>query len=146
MKRFILILALLCLPAYAEQVCSVHDGDTLRLCSGERIRLWGIDAPELKQPMGEASRDYLRALVKDREVDLACKGKSYNRRVCCVKVRVDGRSLDLQRELVGHGLAFDDKRYSGGAYMEAEAFARKMNRGTWRLPGGGVRPWVWRKR
>lgn len=28
-------------------IASVHDGDTLRLCSGERVRLIAIDAPEL---------------------------------------------------------------------------------------------------
>lgn len=35
-------------PAYSESVtdCSVTDGDTIR-CGGERIRLLGIDAPEL---------------------------------------------------------------------------------------------------
>jgi hypothetical protein len=35
-------------PAYGESIsgCSVTDGDTIR-CDGERIRLLGIDAPEL---------------------------------------------------------------------------------------------------
>lgn len=35
-------------PAYGESIagCSVTDGDTIR-CGGERIRLLGIDAPEL---------------------------------------------------------------------------------------------------
>lgn len=28
-------------------IASVHDGDTVRLCSGERLRLAAIDAPEL---------------------------------------------------------------------------------------------------
>lgn len=28
-------------------VCDVHDGDSVRLCSGERVRLVGVDAPEL---------------------------------------------------------------------------------------------------
>ena len=28
-------------------IASVHDGDTLRLCGGERVRLQGIDAPEV---------------------------------------------------------------------------------------------------
>ena len=35
-----LILAAIC-------IASVHDGDTIRLCSGERVRVEGIDAPEL---------------------------------------------------------------------------------------------------
>ena len=28
-------------------ICSVHDGDSIRLCSGERVRLANIDAPEM---------------------------------------------------------------------------------------------------
>ena len=45
---------------------SIYDGDTLRLIDSERelkIRLCGIDAPELKQPLGIESRDYLRSLI-----------------------------------------------------------------------------------
>ena len=42
---------------------SIYDGDTLRLIGGDRelkIRLCGIDAPELKQTLGVEARDYLR--------------------------------------------------------------------------------------
>jgi endonuclease YncB( thermonuclease family) len=40
---------LLALSLAAAPVCiaRVHDGDTVRLCSGERIRIEDIDAPEL---------------------------------------------------------------------------------------------------
>jgi endonuclease YncB( thermonuclease family) len=43
---------------------SVHDGDTLRVVRGNeelKIRLCGIDAPEIKQTLGIESRDYLRS-------------------------------------------------------------------------------------
>jgi endonuclease YncB( thermonuclease family) len=53
---------------YAEQwqikPGSIHDGDTLRVVRGNeelKIRLCGIDAPEIKQPLGIESRDYLRS-------------------------------------------------------------------------------------
>ncbi|WP_159975927.1 MULTISPECIES: thermonuclease family protein [unclassified Novosphingobium] len=37
------------LAAAAAALCiaSIHDGDTVRLCDGERVRLLNIDAPEL---------------------------------------------------------------------------------------------------
>ncbi len=52
---------------------SVHDGDTLRVVRGQeelKVRLcpkgyrfaYGIDAPEIKQPLGIESRDYLRSV------------------------------------------------------------------------------------
>ena len=43
---------------------SIYDGDTLRVVRGDeelKIRFCGIDAPELKQPLGIESRDYLRS-------------------------------------------------------------------------------------
>ena len=43
---------------------SIYDGDTLRLIGNERelkVRLCGIDSPELAQPLGIESRDYLRS-------------------------------------------------------------------------------------
>jgi endonuclease YncB( thermonuclease family) len=42
---------------------SIYDGDTLRVVRGNeelKIRFCGIDAPELDQPLGIESRDYLR--------------------------------------------------------------------------------------
>ncbi|MEA5578729.1 thermonuclease family protein, partial [Anabaena sp. UHCC 0451] len=54
-------------PAPEEwQIISVHDGDTIKVeKSGitERIRLCGIDAPEISQLLGKESRDYLRSLI-----------------------------------------------------------------------------------
>lgn len=46
------------------RIRSVHDGDSVRCEDGTRVRLLGIDAPELGQaPFGRASRDSLRALI-----------------------------------------------------------------------------------
>jgi endonuclease YncB( thermonuclease family) len=45
---------------------SIHDGDTIRVdCDGQqqRIRFACIDAPELKQENGIASRNHLRSLL-----------------------------------------------------------------------------------
>ena len=47
--------------------CTATDGDTLR-CGNERIRLWSLDAPELHQKGGEASKQYLRRLTTGRQV------------------------------------------------------------------------------
>ena len=49
---------------------SVIDGDTIRLDNGETVRLIGIDAPELSQPGGELSRQYLAHLVLGKRISL----------------------------------------------------------------------------
>jgi len=55
------------LPEYEVIPGSIHDGDTLRVRSpkGEviKVRFACVDAPELKQPMGEEARNHLRSLV-----------------------------------------------------------------------------------
>lgn len=131
--------------ALAEEVISVHDGDTFTITNGERIRLSGIDAPELKQPYGIESRDFLAKLVQGREVVLECSGYSYDRRVCNASVIVnEGTTLDIQKEIVGWGLAYDSFKYSHGLYANAESFARNLKRGVWQQSDGGIRPWDYR--
>jgi endonuclease YncB( thermonuclease family) len=130
---------LLGVGAYAEQVRYVIDGDTFIMADESRVRLSGIDAPELTQPFGQESRVYLDKLVAGRDVVLQCNGEmSYNRRVCDAFVA----GLDIQRELVGRGLAFDYSQYSHGKYRSAEDFAYRMKRGVW---SGGMRPWDYRR-
>lgn len=161
MNRYkVLVLFSMCLilsPAYGETVCSVHDGDTFRVaqkaCNTEEtrsIRMWGFDAPEIKQTYGPEARDFMKKLTTGREVILDCVSKSYKRAVCKVTVSIpDGsggnRQLDLGSEMVGWGYAYDYTQYSKGRYSQAEAFAHRNGRGVWALPGGGVRPWDFRK-
>lgn len=144
MKRFtltFLFLLTLTSPVRAEQVCSVHDGDTFKLCTGQSIRVWGIDSPELKQPMGYKARDYLRSLIAGKDVTLHCKGKSHKRKICWVWAG----DTYIQQEMVIHGWAYDSVKYSGGAFANEEARAKGKHLGVWQLPDGGQRPWDWRK-
>ncbi len=58
---YIFILSLTSM-AISGQVIDVADGDTLVIRSGSkkiRVRMYGIDAPELKQRYGEISKKYL---------------------------------------------------------------------------------------
>lgn len=139
-----LFLTLLVIPAHAEKVCSVHDGDTLRLCNGQRIRVWGVDAPELKQPYGYQSRDYLRQRILDRDVSLDCtgKGRSHKRKVCTVF----HNGLDMAKEMVGWGYAFREPNFDKeGVYESAERFAEKEKRGVWESSQPPEVPWIYRK-
>lgn len=57
-------------------VRKVFDGDTIGLDDGTRVRLIGIDAPEVdspyskKEPFGEESKAFLASLVLNRQVSL----------------------------------------------------------------------------
>jgi hypothetical protein len=73
----LLALLLLCIaPAALAEMARVLDGDTLELSTGERIRLWGIDAPEGSQvcqrdgPLwhcGDDATAAMRVLVNGRD-------------------------------------------------------------------------------
>ncbi len=67
---------------YKAKVTSVYDGDTITVdidlgmhvyLRGEKIRLYGINAPEIRgsqRKQGLESRDYLRDLILDKEIIL----------------------------------------------------------------------------
>ncbi|MFT4091868.1 MAG: thermonuclease family protein [Asticcacaulis sp.] len=89
----------------------VVDGDTLR-CGDERIRLLGIDAPEIKgcqagrvcvegNPI--ASRDNLRAAVKGKTLSIERVGKDrYGRTLALVKA--GGVDLSCYQVRTGHAV------------------------------------------
>ena len=57
---------------FAGRVVGVHDGDTITVLDASRIqhkiRLAGIDAPELKQAFGSKSKQNLSGLIYNKQV------------------------------------------------------------------------------
>lgn len=117
-------------------VARVIDGDTLAI--GEvRIRLHGIDAPEMGQPCadmrgrelacGEMSKAALSAMAVG---NMTCEARDLDRYGRIVAVcRVAGR--DLNAAMVAQGAAFAYAKYSKD-YVQIEARARREGRGFWR--------------
>ncbi len=132
-------------PAPVWRVVSVHDGDTLRAIDASKvehkIRLHGIDAPEIGQPFGNVSRDRLTALIKGKAVEVHVEDRDrYGRTVG--RLEIDGR--DINRQMVADGLAWHYTRYSDDARLAAaEREARAARRGLWR-DAAPVAPWDWR--
>lgn len=128
---------------------SVIDGDTLEI-QGERIRLYGIDAPESAQTCLDANGRTYRC---GQRAAFALSDKVGARPVLCEPTGKDryGRIVarcslageDLQAWMVrnGHALAF--LRYSK-AYRTHEAEAKASGVGMW--TGSFEAPWDWRRR
>lgn len=86
------------------------DGDSIRLCSGERVRLLGVDAPELSRcrpgrvcALGDpiASRDNLRRLIDGKALKIERIAKDrYGRTIA--RVRVNGRDLSCAQLAGGY--------------------------------------------
>ncbi|TCO82325.1 endonuclease YncB(thermonuclease family) [Plasticicumulans lactativorans] len=129
------------------RVLEVHDGDTVTLrCerSVRRVRVWGIDAPELAQvPWGELARTALAVMLPPQTpVRLeVLDTDSYRRTVG----RLWTGTRDLGLELVRAGRAAVYTRYNRDpVYQAAQAAARASRLGVWATPGAQQAPWTWR--
>jgi endonuclease YncB( thermonuclease family) len=127
------------------RVVGVHDGDSITvLASGNeqhKVRLDGIDAPELKQAFSQQSKQTLSDLVFDKSVVLRVIGKDRYKRTLAVVV-VNGLNVNL--EMVQRGMAWRYEKYSKDAELLAAQEAAKEGRlGLWRDPEP-VAPWDWR--
>jgi micrococcal nuclease len=104
-----LICSLLAWPAQAADGWTNYDGDSLRTPSGERIRVKGIDTPEIKgacayeRRLAAAAREFAAGQLRRAErVTLVRHGHDrYGRTLAYVLV--DGK--DFGDELVSRGLA-----------------------------------------
>ncbi len=132
-----------------QKVEFVHDGDSLRLKGGEKIRLIGINTPELArgsepaEPFGIAARDALRALLPVGSrigVQYGREAQDRHGRTLAHLYFEDGRSV--QRWLLEKGyavaIAIPPNLYNVNCYQQAERFARAKRQGLWR--NGGYKP------
>ena len=134
---------------------SIYDGDTLRVVrDGEelKIRLCGIDSPELAQPLGIEARDYLRSLVELGNGELLLlpiEKDRYGRTVAEVYVQdSDEFAINLNMQMVRDGYAWLYAQYKDNCPTKnelvlAEELAREQGWGIWN--GNHLPPWEFRK-
>jgi endonuclease YncB( thermonuclease family) len=129
------------------KVVGVHDGDSLTLLTEGsveiKVRLEGIDAPELKQDFGTASKKALSDMVYGKEVRLAETGKDrYGRTLGNIYVG----KIWVNIAMIEQGMAWFYRQYSSSKPLAAaEATAREIQVGLWR-DKEPVSPWDSRKK
>jgi len=137
---------------FEAQVVRVQDGDSLLVrrlgqTRNERLRISGIDAPERRQPYGDASRAALAALVDGERIRVVpAKKDRYGRLVALVEI--DERDVGLAMIEGGHAWYF--RRYRRDLpiglrkpYERAESRARDAGIGLWR-DAAAQSPWSYR--
>tara|TARA_B110000014_G_C19764067_1_gene397794 strand:+ start:38 stop:583 length:546 start_codon:yes stop_codon:yes gene_type:complete len=149
-----------------EGIAEVIDGDTLKII-GKKIRLFGIDAPEVKQRCkkysisylcGEESKNILSVLVKDKIITCFYKNKDMYGRILGIcrnkNIKLFDEKLfkagdistilkEINATMVLLGYAVSYKKYSK-RYNVAEEIAKDGQIGLW--IGEFEMPWEWRKK
>lgn len=116
---------------FSAVILSCHDGDT---CKAEvkgrivKIRLAGIDAPEIEQAEGLAAKNFLESKILKKTVEFDCKGQSYDRIVCNLTLE----KLNINEEMVRSGFAFDYEKFSSGKYKTLMESAQRKKIGIWK--------------
>lgn len=137
---------MLCLPAFASKqiddreqkakpsvyftykILRVIDGDTF-IADNERVRLWGIDAPEKDHPLYDVSKF---ALTKFLGEQVRCKHIDIDKYQRNVMHCISKEGEDIGAMMVWTGFAKDFQRYSGGFYNSEEEFAKENFLGVWK--------------
>ena len=162
-KFTVLIFFILSNPAYSEvkfiksavEKVVVTDGDTIKI-GREKIRLFGIDAPEIKQicknennnpyACGEESKNFLVGLLKiNLNNKIYCyysERDRYNRIIgeCFIGAN---SSININAKMVSNGHAVAYLKYSK-KYLEAQNRAKGFKAGIW--AGTFDLPEEWRKK
>lgn len=110
----------------------VIDGDTI-VVGKIKVRLAGIDAPELDQPWGRKAKWEMVCICKGQTIRVEFTGESSFDRLIGTCYLPDGR--DIGAELVKAGLALDGGYFSEGKYrhLEDPEMRKKLKRyGHWR--------------
>ena len=137
---------------------SIYDGDTLRVIKGNqelKIRLCGIDTPELKQTLGIEARDYLRSLIAKSNGTvhlIEVETDRYQRTVAELFVPLKAnpeQEIHLNSAMIEAGYAWHYERYSGNCPNQyglaiAENIAKDNKVGV--HSGNHQKPWEWRKK
>ena len=100
---------------FAGQVTRVLDGDTFWV-SGQRtrIRVWGLDAPEIGRAGGSAATAQLAGLVSGRSVQCRMRDVDRYGRIVGQCWLPDGR--DIAATMIAGGTAREYCRFSGNYY------------------------------
>jgi len=151
MKFFILFIFLFCSQIVFSQnkiktgtIIKVSDGDTYTIKSDTlifKVRLFGIDCPEMNQPFGIDAKNfalnYLNKNIEYISVDM----DRYGRIVADLFYKGD----KINYLLVSYGFAWHYKKYSNDTILaQREAKARAVKIGLWGQPNP-IAPWEWRK-
>ncbi len=136
------------LQAQSGVVTRVVDGDTLWVVTSAsaqplKVRIQGIDAPEICQPGGVQARDALKRLVLGKSVTVASRAQDdYGRTLGTLHMQ----GQDMGRWMVAQGHAWgSSNRLQKATYADEQRQAQSARRGVF-SDAAAEQPGLFRKR
>jgi len=119
-----------------EEVTRIIDGDTFEISTGEKIRLIGINAPEMKDKYGLESKKYLINLIENKDVLLKTDPFTNDKDIYGRLLRyVFYGNDDVNKRIIRDGFAIAYLKYpfeKKDEYTNAELLAKSNKVGIWR--------------
>ena len=135
--------------AYEEitgKVISVVDGTTLEVVSNDnqvyKIRLVGIDSPELTQEYGGEAKEFLEKLILEKSVLVKITGKDRLGRYLA-EIVIEGKT-DPRVELLKRGLTWTAEKSPLPDLEEYRVKAQQKGKGLWKQREP-TPPWIYRR-
>lgn len=140
-----------CCTVITGKVISVSAGDTITILDKDKnqlkVRLYGIDCPEVGQAFGYSARMYTSDLTLSKTVKVTQYETEQQEHVFGI-VEVDG--LNVNESIILAGYAWQYRDYCNESFcrywLQLEREARVSMRGLWDFVGDPVPPWEWRKK
>lgn len=138
-KHFQLIIIFLFISTYcladSATVNRIIDGDTFEIRSGEKVRLLGINAPEITDIYGKEAKQYLTEIISGKSIELKTDNISndkdrYNRLLRYAIIE----GIDINKKMITDGFAFAYLKYNFAKkedYRQAQIFAQNNHNGMW---------------
>lgn len=134
------------------RIAAINDGDTITVIDFSQkrhiVQMDGVDAPELGQPYGEASKKHLeRRLIKKNVVIMWNRTTKEGAKLG--KVLLNNGDVNQLQIRTGSAWATGEitVNHSGNdkaRYAAAQTVAKEKGLGLWRA-GNAVAPWDWRQ-
>lgn len=163
----LLIFILFVSPACAKKeneyykITEIHDGDTVTivkdsffgiLVKTEKVRLIGIDAPEIAQePWGRRAKNHLRKLIRESDwqvkIELDVQERDKYGRVLAYLWDKNGNMINYLMIRNGYAMVYTippNVKYAE-LFLQAQSLARDEKKGIWGKEGLTEKPSDWRK-
>jgi len=132
---------------FTAMVTGVTEGDIIRVNHGgkeTKIRLWGIDCPEMNQTFGPQAKKFTGDLTAGQTVTLKVLEVDRFKRQVAFVILPDGRNLNHEILKAGFGWWFVRYAKDEKVLEQLESEAKTAKRGLWAQPYP-TPPWEHRK-